>query len=112
MSWTATEDGFSIGTQGFDGGILVADYEHELGARIVVEDLGEGAHFAITCGIYDWFFHTCFFSKRGDADAACTEMQTALDRIIDSIPMKDDPDRDAKCEAVTASISKFVDAFP
>ena len=113
MSWTPTDDGQSIGMKGFDGGILVADYEHELGARISVEDLGDAAHFAITCGIYDWFFHTRFLTlTRKDAEAACNEMQTALDRIINSIPLKHDPERDSKCAAVTASISEFVEIFP
>jgi hypothetical protein len=113
MPWTPTDDGHSIGTKGFDGGTLVADYEHELGARISVEDLGDGGHFAITCGIYDWFFHTRFLTTtRAHADAACQEMQTALEPIINSIPLKNDPERDAKCEAVTVAISKFVDLFP
>ena len=112
MTWTPTDAGETIGTKGLDGGIVVADYEHQLGARITVEDLGGASHFAITCGIYDWFFHTRFFSKREDADTACNEMQTALDRIVNSIPLKDDPERDLKCEAVTVSIAEFVDIFP
>ena len=112
MSWTPTDARQSIDPRDLNGGIVVADYEHELGARIIVEDLGDAAHFAITCGIYGWFFHTCRFSKRGAADSACTEMQTALDRIINSIPRNDDPERDSKCAAVTDSISQFVDIFP
>jgi hypothetical protein len=113
MSWTPTDASQSIHPRDLNGGILVADYEHDLGARITVEDLGDAAHFAITCGIYGWFFHTRFLTmKREDADAACNEMQTALDRIINSIPLKDDPERDKKCAAVTDSISEFVDHFP
>ena len=112
MSWTPTDSDQSLDSKDLNGGIVVADYEHELGARITVEDLGDAAHFAITCGIYDWFFHTRFLTvSREDADAACSEMQKALDRIIKSIPLKDDPERDAKCEAVTVSISQFVDIF-
>jgi hypothetical protein len=113
MTWTPTEDGHSIGTKGFDGGTLVADYEHGLGARISIEDLGDGGHFAITCGIYDWLVHTRFLTlSRADADAACAEMRTALEAIMDSIPLKVDPERDAKCEAVSVSIAQFVDRFP
>ena len=112
MTWTPTDEGETIGTKGLDGGIVVADYEHQLGARITVEVLGDASHFALTCGIYDWFFHTRFFSKREDADTACSEMKSALDTIIQSIPLKDDPERDAKCAAVAEAISNFVDAFP
>ena len=112
MSWTSADEGESIGTNGFDGGIIVADFEHDLGARITLERLAGASNFSITCGIYDWFFHTRFFSKREDADAAFSEMQTALDRIINSIPLKNDPESGAKVEAVTVSISEFVDNFP
>jgi hypothetical protein len=110
MSWSPATD--AIGTNGFDGGIIVADYEHGLGARLTLEQLGGETNFAITCGIYEWFVHTRFFSRRADADTACNEMQIAIDQIIETIPRKDDPDRDAKCEAVSASISAFVDRFP
>ena len=112
MTWTPTDEGESIGTRGVDGGVIVADYEHQLGARITVADLGDASHFVITCGIYDWFFHTRFFSNRKDTDTACSEMQSALDIILQSIPMKVDPERDAKCAAVAEAISNFVDTFP
>ena len=112
MTWTPTDDGLSIGTNGFDGGIIVADYEHPLGARISIEKLGGESNFAITCGIYDWFVHTRFFTKREEAETAFSEMQSALDDILQSIPLKNDPERDAKCAAVTEAISSFVDIFP
>ncbi len=112
MSWTPTDASQSLDPRDLNGGVAVADYEHELGARIILEDLGGATNFAITCGIYGWFFHTCRFSCRADADRACDEIQTALDRIINSIPRNDDPGRDAKCEAVTSAISEFVDIYP
>jgi hypothetical protein len=112
MSWTQTDASQAIDPKDLNGGILVADYEHDLGARITVEDLGDAAHYAITCGIYGWFFHTRFLTtSRADANAACSEMQIALDGIINAIPLKDDPERDTKCEAVTDLISGFVDNF-
>jgi hypothetical protein len=112
MTWAPTDDGDTIGTKGVDGGIIVADYEHQLGARLTMEALSGASNFAITCGIYDWFFHTRFFSNREDADTACREMQSALNIIIQSIPLKTDPELDAKCVAVTEAISNFVDTFP
>ena len=113
MSWTPADASQAIEPKDLNGGILVADYEHDVGARITVEDLGDAAHFAITCGIYGWFFHTRFLStSRADADAVCSEMQIALDRIINAIPLKDDPEHEAKCEAVAVLISEFVGNFP
>ncbi len=110
--WTPTDARDALDPRDLNGGTVVADYEHDLGARIVVEDLGGAVNFAITSGIYGWFFHTCRYSSRADAFSASTAMQSALDEILKTIPRTDDPDRDAKCAAVSDAISAFVDRFP
>ena len=111
MTWTQFNSGTSIGTQGSEDGTIVADYEHELGARITIERDGCFAPFAITCGIYGWFFHTCFLSSGEEADSACMAMQSEMDTIIRSIPLTTDTDYDAKSAGVTDAISNFVDTF-
>jgi hypothetical protein len=48
---------------GSEGGTIVLDEEHGLGARITLEKDGAIAPFTITCGIYGWMAHTRFFSN-------------------------------------------------
>lgn len=112
MPWMQFDSGVSIGTEGSEAGTIVADYEHQLGARITIERDGDIAPFTITCGVYGWFFHTRFFSTREEVDCACTAMQSALDAIIQSIPPTSDPDYDAKSSVVMDEISNFIEAFP
>jgi len=112
MTWTPFDSGASIGSEGSESGTIVADFEHELGARITVERDAAHAPFAITCGIYGWFFHTRFFSTRDEADTECAAMQTAMDAIIRTIPLTTDPECDAKSGAVSQAISDFVDTYP
>ena len=112
MAWERYNDGISLGTEGEDGGITVADFEHDLGARMTLEALGEGSCFAVTCGIYGWFFHTRFLGSREDAHKACNAMQIALDAILQTYPAIDDADYDPKVEAFAEAISGFVDAYP
>ena len=112
MTWIDFDSGASIGNEGSEAGTIVADYEHELGARITIERDGETAPFAITCGIYGWFVHTRFFSTREEADSACTAMQSALDALMQSIPLTSDPDCETRSERVVDRISEFIDTFP
>ncbi|MEP3279441.1 MAG: hypothetical protein ABJN26_25755 [Stappiaceae bacterium] len=112
MVWMPFDTGASIGNKGSEGGVIVADYEHEMGARITIERDGDIAPFAITCGIYGWFVHTRFFSTHEEADGACAEMQTAMNAIIQIIPLASDPDCEFKSSGVSDAIERFLDAFP
>ena len=112
MTWTPFDSGSSIGSEGSESGTIVADFEHKLGARITIERDGDIAPFAITCGIYGWFVHTRFFSTRVEANTECAAMKTAMDAIIQTIPVATDPECDAKSSAVSQAISDFVDAYP
>lgn len=112
MTWVEFDSGASIGTEGSEAGTIVADYEHQHGARITIERDGETAPFAITCGIYGWFVHTRFFSTREEADNACTAMQSALDSIIQSIPPISDPEHESRSAGVVDRISDFMATFP
>ncbi len=112
MTWTPFDSGSSIGSEGSESGTIVADLEHELGARITIERDGSIAPFAITCGIYGWFFHTRFFSTRDEADSECAAMRSAMDAIMQTIPLTSDPDCDAKSAGVSQAICDFVDTYP
>ena len=112
MSWTAFDAEKSIGTQGSEGGTIVVDLKHEQGARITIEQDCLTGPFAITCGIYGWCVHTCFFSTFDGAESTCLEMQIKLDAILKLIPMKTDPECDAKTDKVIDAISEFVATYP
>ena len=112
MTWKPTDEGATIGTEGSESGVILADYEHDLGARITIERDGGIAPFAITCGIYGWFCHTRYFSTRDVVESECAKMQTSIESILRTIPFTSDPDCDSKSASVSDAISKFVDDYP
>jgi hypothetical protein len=110
-AWLPFDDGESIGQRGSEGGIILRDDEYRGGARITLERDGV-APFAITCAVYGWMVHTRFFSALPDAEREYALMQPELAAIVDLAPLTSDPDVDAKVDAVTAAIGRFVDEFP
>jgi hypothetical protein len=111
VEWRPFENGTTIGQRGSEDGIIVLDDAHELGARITLErDCSHGIPFAVTCGVYGWFFHTRFLGSESEAEFLA--MLDGLSAILDIIPRIDDPEADAKKVAVSESISRFVDRFP
>lgn len=111
-SWYPFDGGRSVGTEGSEAGTILADDEHELGARITLERDGRTAPFAITCGIYGWMMHMRFFATEADARLAHDAMRQALGEIMLTIPLDGDPDRDARMTEVTRRIVEFVERFP
>ena len=113
MAWTryVNENGVpdEIGT---DGGTIVADDEHEHGARITLEQGGIPAPFSITCGIYGWMVHTRMFSSLDEARPAYDAMKPGLSEIVDLIPLRADPAVEEKTAHVVAAITAFVGRFP
>ena len=69
MSWQPFDDGKTIGQRGSEKGIIVGDEEHLEGARVTLEQDGEAAPYAITCGIYGWMVHTRFFGGESMSSA-------------------------------------------
>jgi hypothetical protein len=109
--WSAFEKGATVGHRGSEDGIILRDEEHELGARITLErDCQNGAPFAVTCGIYGWFFHTRLLSS--EAEAEFSAMRDGLAAIIDLIPRVDEPGDGGKTRAACDAISAFVERFP
>src|SRR5215510_15044731 len=107
MGWSDTEDKCSS-----EGGKVVLDQEHDLGARITLERECRCAPFAITCGIYGWMVHTRFLSSEAEARTDYVHMQDALAEILKTIPLVDDPDGDQKMSHVFLKIQEFTGAFP
>jgi len=97
---------------GSEGGTIVLDEEHGLGARITLEKDGAIAPFTITCGIYGWMAHTRFFSNLDEATHAYEAMKPELVTILETIPYSSDPEAEKKSARVSEAISGFVDRFP
>ena len=88
------------------------DEEHSQGARITLECDVDEAPYRITCGIYGWMLHTRFFSTDDEAEEAYAAMKVDLDLIVRAIPLKSDPEVDAKSNAVSRMINAFVTQYP
>src|SRR5947208_716498 len=108
MAWAVIDNGATIGTRGSEDGIIERDEEHSDGARITLERDSRNASFSITCGIYNWMFHTRYFGTPEQASEAFETMKLELGNILDLIPLKSDPEVDAKCERVVDAIQDFV----
>jgi len=110
-SWRPFQNGETIGTKGSEDGAIVLDEEHIAGARISLERKTEGIPFAITCGVYGWFFHTKYCSSEDEAMQAFQEMKSGLDGIIDVLGENFENPADLDT-AVIKAINDFVDKFP
>lgn len=110
--WKLFEGGKSIGSIGSETGTIILDDEHELGARITLEEKTRHAPFAITCGIYGWFCHTRFFSTKSEAVFEYEEMKDALLEILNLLAPGAELDEELAQEAVSIAVSRFVNEFP
>ncbi len=107
--WHAFEQGKSLGQRGSENGVILRDDEYGNDARITLERDGGIAPYSITCGIYGWMVHTRFLGTKPEAEREFERMRTDLTKIVDSIPLADDPAAEAKSRSVTESISEFVE---
>lgn len=133
MSWRQINDGKTVGQKGSEGGEIIFDEEHEHGARITLEKIilqpgnyfaikPDGSlaqapetsqpkiYFAVTCGIYGWFFHTHYISPETEALSNYEDMKSELYGILKLIPTVEESN-DEKMMKVSDEISKFVDKF-
>lgn len=109
-NWYDYDDGYSIGTTGSDGGLILRDEEHASGeARMTLEEDGSFAPFSITCGIYGWLVHTRFFSEESEANEEFDRMKSDLDEILQSLQAAD---RQDAIDEISEEISEFVKKFP
>jgi hypothetical protein len=110
-NWYDYDEGFSIGTSGADGGIIIRDEEHRFGARMTIEEEGSFAPFSISCGIYGWMVHTRFFSTETEADEEFDRMKVVLEKILSLIPEDGEADEETM-DAISDEIAEFVEMFP
>jgi hypothetical protein len=111
VSWDTFDNGQSLGQQGSENGVIIRDEEHVKGARITLERDGVTAPFSITCGIYGWMVHTCFFGAEPEAQIEFESMKVEIASILDIIPLTTDPNVNAKSQVVAQSVAKFVEKF-
>jgi len=109
--WHAYENGQTLGETGTEQGVIVRDEEHAEGARITLERDGDFPY-AITCGIYGWYVHTCYFGAELEAEQAFGAMQRELAHILTLIPLESDPDAESKLAAVYDAFAAFTKEFP
>lgn len=85
--WHPYQNGASIGALGSEEGVIVQDDEHVVGARITLERRnGESAQFAITCGLYGWFFQARYCTSEEEGRRDVEQMKLGLDQIIELLP--------------------------
>ena len=109
--WYSYENGQTLGETGTERGVIMRDEEHADGARITLERDGH-TPYAITCGIYGWLVHTCFFGTEAESRQAFGAMQRELARILTLIPLESDPDATSKLPALYAAFDAFTKEFP
>jgi hypothetical protein len=104
-NWFAYNDGRSAGEVGKEGGVILRDDEHKLGARITLKR--EVKYISISCRIYKRIDHSRFFSMISDADREYRSMKTALGNMMIVIDAAGGDDI-----KVWEAISEFVRQFP
>lgn len=107
-NWLPYNDGESIGQPGSDGGTIIRDEEHALGARITLES-GSPCH-SITCGIYGSMVHTRFFDSEAQATTDFEAMKPRLVEILNALPFASDPHPDFGPSQ--EAIERFLVDFP
>jgi hypothetical protein len=110
MGWAAFDDGKSLVMSGSEGGIIRRDDEHDLGARITLEEGGTSAPWSITCGIYGWMLHTRFLGSEEEGNREFEQMKVGLEEVLRIIPLKDKATPE-KMSAVSSAIEAFVKRF-
>ena len=109
-SWYPFNNGAALGQAGSEEGVVVYDEEHPLGARITLERAARIAPFAITCGIYGWMMHTCFFGSEDEAEAQYGLMKDSLTALLEAAEQT--AAIDGGRQVLMEGVSRFVDTYP
>lgn len=112
MTWTAFEQGSTVGKKGREGGVIRVDDEYTGAARIVLEKDCLRAPYAITSSVYGYMLHTRFVADDETAQYALDEMKAMLVEIVDLIPVEGDPDDGGHMNAVDDAVELFMRQFP
>lgn len=111
MTWQPYFMGKTIGTAGLDAGKIIQDEEHLDGARITLEKECKHAPFSISCSVYGWMVHTCFFADQFTATDAYEAMKDDLNEILAQIPRDDAVDVEAQVDQVDLAIEAFIERY-
>jgi hypothetical protein len=79
-NWVTYDEGRSIGYISADGGTILWDEEHKLGARITLKR--SDSFTSIACQIYNRIDHTRFLGVSSDEEREYKAMRTALADIM------------------------------
>jgi hypothetical protein len=109
-SWCPFDDGATLGLPGSEEGIVVRDEEHSLGARITLERAAQVAPFAITCGIYGWMIHTCFFGSEPEAESRYDLMKDSLSALLEAAQKT--VEIDGGRQVLMEGVEEFVGEYP
>lgn len=109
-AWGPYEDGATVGMRGAEGGTIVIDIEHPLGARLTLERDCLRAPCAIDADVYGWLVHTRFFTDEGTARHQFGQMQADLENILHLLPTAE-TDIEGY-EAFETALADFADRFP
>jgi len=111
-TWSAYDDGRTLGEVGSEAGRIVSDEECDGGARITLEEGGMTAPWSITCGVYGWMVHTRFFATREQADGDVPPMKAAIETMLAAAARIAGPEDAAGYRRVAALCETFVERFP
>jgi hypothetical protein len=108
MSWTSCNHGTTIGTTGSEMGEILRDEEHEMGARIELEQCGH-TPFAITCGTYGVMAHTAIAGALIEAGDAYDAMKVDLEMLLNIWPddSADEETANRFHDAISALVAKY-----
>ena len=105
INWQPYNHGRSIGVKGAEGGIIVRDEEHPLGARMTIKQGHD--YVSVSCNISGKIDHTRFFREMKAAEREYSTMQSEMTRVINAIASAKAADI-----KVWEAISEFVARFP
>ncbi len=111
IQWQPYEQGDTLGMKGAEGGRIVADEQHDGGARITLERDCLRAPYAITCTIYGWAYHTRFIADEPTAKQSYDDMKAGLEAIVALLPQSDGEET-PDAERVEQAIEDFQVRFP
>lgn len=108
--WIPFEDGKTIGIKGAEGGTVIADEQHDGGARITLEARCLRAPYAITCTVYGWAYHTRFLADEATAKQSYADMKAGLEAIVALLPPADG-DETPDAERMEQAVEDFVERY-
>lgn len=103
--WQPYNRGRSIGVKGSEGGRIVRDEEHPLGARMTIKQGKD--YVSVSCSISGKIDHTRFFKEMKAAEREYSTMQNEMTKVIRAISCA----RAADIK-VWEALSEFVARFP